>query len=801
MTPESNAIRTLAAARQRRLLLVYGLMALPIVIYGSIQTLESNSNSPLEWVPPGFSARHDYDQFRRAFGPGDTVFVSWQGCTLDEPRLDKLCRILRDANAFHDSNGVWYFDRVVSGREVYAALTTPWPTSEGPISGPMGQPSRMNGQNIAAWQQPALTPAAAMKRLQGILVGPDGKTTCVVISFTKQGLARRDRLVPLLQQAITHFCGIAPKDQHLAGPVIDGRTVDIASGKALDIFALPSAVVVFVVCIVCLGSLRAALLVFGVALLSQTATLAIVYYSGETMNALLIVLPPLIQVLTVAGGIHLINYYFEASRTGGYADAPCRMLRLGWLPCVLSAGTTAVGLASLMVSRVTPIRLFGAYAAAGVLVSLSLLLTIIPAFLSYWPIRQHNDPDHAGTHATRPTDFWQRLSQVIARHYRSITFISFALMMIVGWGARRIQSSVRIETLFPAKSRILSDYTWLEQHVGPLVPIEILVQYDKTCELSPYERVSLLQKIEKNLQQVGPIGPITSALTFLPPFAPQGAMPTEVYRSYWNQVLACVKPKFTKLRTLHVDEGVEQWRMSAQVSALHNVDYASVLDMSRTQIKPLLHNASDKPLKGVSAQFTGIMPLVQAIQQQLLTDLLASFLSALVIITLVMTVVQAGFLAGLAAMVANVFPIVLLFGALGWLEIPLDIGSIMTASIALGIAVDDTLHYLTFFRRGLQAGMNRQNAVAYAYQHCGTAMTQTSLSCGLGLLVFAFSDFVPTCRFAWMMTALLALALTGDLIVMPSLLLSPMGRIFERSFTRGHFGSGACSRPETPEPG
>ena len=178
------------------------------------------------------------------------------------------------------------------------------------------------------------------------------------------------------------------------------------------------------------------------------------------------------------------------------------------------------------------------------------------------------------------------------------------------------------------------------------------------------------------------------------------------------------------------------------------------------------------------------MPLVQAIQQQLLTDLLTSFLAALVIITLVMTVVQAGVLSGLTAMVANVFPIMIMFGVLGWAEIPLDIGSVMTASIALGIAVDDTLHYLTFFRRGLQAGMNRQNAVTYAYQHCGAAMTQTSLSCGLGLLVFAFSDFVPTCRFAWMMAILLGLALAGDLIVMPSLLLSPVGRLFERSFRR-----------------
>ncbi len=96
----------LAAAMQRQLLLLYGLIALPLVIYGAVRTLESNSNSPLEWVPPSFSARHDYDLFHATFGPSDTVLASWEGCTLDQPRLDQLCRILRGAKVFHDPRGV-----------------------------------------------------------------------------------------------------------------------------------------------------------------------------------------------------------------------------------------------------------------------------------------------------------------------------------------------------------------------------------------------------------------------------------------------------------------------------------------------------------------------------------------------------------------------------------------------------------------------------------------------------------------------------------------------------------------------
>ena len=120
-----------------------------------------------------------------------------------------------------------------------------------------------------------------------------------------------------------------------------------------------------------------------------------------------------------------------------------------------------------------------------------------------------------------------------------------------------------------------------------------------------------------------------------------------------------------------------------------------------------------------------------------------------------------------------------MFGGLGWLGVPMDIGSVMTASVALGIAVDDTLHYLTFYRRGLDLGYSRSGAVTFAFRHCGRAMMQTSFACGLGLLVFGFSDFVPTSRFACMMFGLLMMALLADLILLPSLLLGPLGNVFD----------------------
>jgi predicted RND superfamily exporter protein len=135
--------------------------------------------------------------------------------------------------------------------------------------------------------------------------------------------------------------------------------------------------------------------------------------------------------------------------------------------------------------------------------------------------------------------------------------------------------------------------------------------------------------------------------------------------------------------------------------------------------------------------------------------------------------------AGLVAMLPNIFPAVVLFGTMGLSGTLCDIGSMMTAGAAMGIAVDDTIHFLTWFRRVRDTAPSRDAAIRRAHAHCAPAMVKTTLICGLGLLVFSLSSFVPTSRFAWLMAAMLGVGLVGDLIFLPALLSGPLGRYFD----------------------
>jgi predicted RND superfamily exporter protein len=178
-----------------------------------------------------------------------------------------------------------------------------------------------------------------------------------------------------------------------------------------------------------------------------------------------------------------------------------------------------------------------------------------------------------------------------------------------------------------------------------------------------------------------------------------------------------------------------------------------------------------------------VIPLIYKAQRQLLDYLFRSFIAAFGVIALVLAFVLRSIRAAVLAMVPNLFPAVVVFGGVQWVGIPIQIGSVMTASAALGIAVDDTVHFLTWFRRGLEDGVERKTALADAFRRCSAAMVQTTVICASGLVVFAISSFVPILHFAWLMVLLLLAALVGDLILLPAILAGPLGRWFESPST------------------
>ena len=728
----------------------------PLIARATFAVLETESQTPMEWVHPDFPQRREYDRFSAIFGSGEVAVATWPDCLLDSPTVARVVAGATGPTAPTDGLGHKWFDSVTDGSTVLARL------ADVPLK---------------------LERATAIDRLRGILVGPDRRTTCVVFAFTPAGIADRRRAVPWIRDLIRHTATTDNERIHLAGPVVDHAAVDAASKESLQRFTPAAAAIVLVLTWWSLRSIRYALLVFVLSMWCVGLSFTTLHFWGDRMNAVLIVMPALVLVLSVSGGIHLVNYLVEASNEqeacgtegdvrGGVA---MRAVRLGWMPCLLSAGTTAIGLFSLVVSELEPIRTFGFHAAIAVMAPLLATFAVLPGIFERWPIKAHGD--RGGASLTPP--HWRAFASGVVRRAFPITVAFFAVMVITGAGVPSIRTSVRIDTLFSPKSRLIRDYAAIEKAIGPLVPIEVVLVFGPDCTLRPDRRLALVERVGERLRETTGAAAVLSAASFAPEPIGDTGFRDRVRQAATARRLAADLADVDDIRYVRNVDGSQLWRLTARISALDDIDYGGVLDRVRAEVGPVVENGGGEAA-GIMARYTGAMPVVHGIQRTLLSDLFTSFLSACGIITVVMMLVQRGIGAGLVAMISNIFPMLLLFGFLGWARLPLDIGSVMTASIALGMAIDGTLHFLTFYRRAVDAGSDSLAAVDGAFEHSAGALAQSSIVCGLGILVFGLSSFTPISRFAIMLAVLVAAALAGDLVLLPAMLVGPLGRFFRR---------------------
>lgn len=730
---------TTADARWNRfslVVLILAVVAAPLVAFGAVKALKSTSNDPRQWLPQEFAETDTYDWFQQHFGSDEFAVVSWPGCTLEDPRVSRMADALAQSPQF---------DRVLTGRSVVSEL--------------MGPPLRMSR-------------AAAMARLRGILVHPEQETSCLILSTSAVGRADRIGAVATIERQAALVGELTREELKLAGPTVDAAAIDTESRRLLFGLAGFSALISFCAAAFRLGSVRLAIIVLTVAVYSTGLSLALLYFSGGKMNLLMTMLPPLIYVLSISSAVHLANYYRDAR--SGTANPLRVAISHGWLPCSLAAGTTAIGLVSLYMSKIEPIRMFGVFSALGVIVSVGVLFSLLPAALHLFPPKLQSTD---GGTAPRG-EIGQRMVRLIGRRHQLLMWGCLVLMAICASQLPTMKSTVKLQDRFLRGSDEIADYRWLEENIGPMVPLEVVIHFDQGDPRGVVEQLWVIAAIQAKIQSLDEPVATMSAVNFCPPLPRGESVGAVIQRKIISSPRT--RQRLTEAKFLTDQSDQRLWRITVRAHAIGDLDYGLFAEKLRAAVAPLISE------QHVQATFTGVIPLIYKAQRQLLQDLVRSFLAAFMVIGVVLMLVLRGVSAALLAMIPNLFPAVVVFGGISWLGIPVQIGSVMTASAALGIAVDDTVHFLTWFRRGLAAGQTRMAALEDAYDRCAGAMTHTTLICSSGLLVFAASSFVPILHFAWLMVFLLLAALVGDLVLLPAILAGRLGKRFEPSKSPSH---------------
>ena len=364
-----------------------------------------------------------------------------------------------------------------------------------------------------------LSESEAQRRLSGLFVGPDGKQSCAVVTLTAEGKRDLKYTLSRLYRIATEELGLPREKVRMGGPPVDNVAISDEGDKTLIRLFIPAGIVGLSLAFWCLRSVRLTTMVFSAALYAGAISLAVVYYSGGSMNAILLTMPAVVYVAGISGAIHFANYYRDSVAEAGVEGAPARALKHSWLPCTLSAGTTAAGLISLYTSELVPIKMFGVYSAVGVLATLGLLFLFLPSWMQLWPMRPHSllDGDQPKAEDIDLPVKWRRRLQGVLNHYQLVFVGLVALMIFCGIGLTKINTSIKLTKLFSSDAEIIHDYEWLEEKLGPLVPMEVVIKVDtKAAKLTFLERMRLIRDIQDHMQGIPDLGNTMSATTFAP---------------------------------------------------------------------------------------------------------------------------------------------------------------------------------------------------------------------------------------------------------------------------------------------
>jgi len=704
----------------QKIALLFLLACLPICGLG-IQRFESNMEDVFQWLPDESQERRIYDRFVGRFGADDFVVVSWPTCDLNDPRADLISQALRGNSPKE------LIDDSVSGRELIEQLR----------------------------DAARLDPAEIIERFRGFYFGLHSNHTCVIVSLTEKGMANR-------RDTITHIKSIArgvlgSDSEHLVfgGYPQVGAYGDEVIRSSMTRLVGPSCLVSTLIAWLCLRDFRTTVAILITSALGAGLSIAFVTLTGSKWGGLSSIIPTLAYIMTVSGSVHLANYGRNLNGPG----LARQILRIGWKPCLFSAITTSVGMLSLCRSDFPAVRAFGAYCAAGVMGAVVCQLILIPVALE-WLHRQHGN-------SSEP--HWQdHLLRRLMQFDRQIVFFYLLIAGGLCSGLATLNANMEVERNFRADSPVMQDIQWLEHSLGPLEQTEVVLSFPASSADRFTQRLRIVAATQRAIDALPTVHGTLSLANSLPSEPGGGGLRQLAARVGYSRALSRVRDQLQESRYLSLRPDEEAWRLSIRIPFLESTDFAELEKQVRHAIKLTLAEVDRQ--QEVTVEYTGVSHLYHVAQIAVMKDLYWNFASAFLLICPLMILAVKSWLLGLVAMIPNLFPAVIVFGGMGLIHYPIDIAIAMTACVALGIAVDDTTHFLLRFRELEQTATTPFMALQTAFHQCSTAMLHTTLITSLGLAVFIGGPLATMTRFAVVLIALLVVALICDLTLLPPLL-------------------------------
>lgn len=584
---------------------------------------------------------------------------------------------------------------------------------------------------------------------------------------------RRDFIFKTLIPIIEKFEKENNLDVRISGmPYI--RTLNAQNiQNEIGIFVLGALLITAIIFFLFFRSFRATFITLLVVMIGVVWAFGFIGWFRYEITVLSALIPPLIIVIGVPNAVFLINkYQQEIKKHGQQAKALQRVITKIGNATLMTNITTASGFATFVFVKSNLLREFGILASVNIISIFILALLIIPIIYSFMPLPQKKHLNHLERKWIENVVDWMEKA---VRDRRISIYITTVIIIILGIvGVYKIKVSGSLIEDMPKSKAFYKDIKFFEKEFGGIMPLEILIDTKKEKGVM---KLSVLKKMEKINETIESFPELSKpiSVTNLVKYSKQAYYKgnPKYYQLPTNQEQSYI---FSYTKNSNSDAGmlksfVDSTGRYARITTFMKDIGTDKMDIIQERLKGVI--SKNFPKEKFNVSITGKALVFIKGTNYLITNLVFSLSLAIILIAIFMAWMFRSPQMILISLLPNILPLLITASLMGFLGIPIKPSTILVFSIAFGISVDDTIHFLAKYRQELIANKWRIKPSVYAaLRETGVSMFYTSIVLFFGFLTFTLSSFGGTIALGGLVSITLLLAMVSNLLLLPSLLLT-----------------------------
>jgi len=493
-------------------------------------------------------------------------------------------------------------------------------------------------------------------------------------------------------------------------------------------------------------------------------------FMHHDLNILNAIIPIIILAIGIADAVHiLVDYYHEIylGRTSIKA-AENSIINL-FIPCFFTSITTSISFLAFSTSRIVPLKELGQQAAFGVFFAFILSVTLLPALLSY--LKESPEKAKKITQENLFYNLFFKIARFSPKQNKRIILIYGILTLFFIYFTFKVKVDANAMNYFKDTSPVKIHTKYIDSKINGTLNAEFLIDAGENDKVKDPLFLQKIEKLQTFLQSIPEFGRVISILDFLKKM--NQAMHADDKAYYKLPETREEAAQYLLLYSFSspdedltdiVDFNYRFTRVSLRIPILDTSEYKVLIK----KVEDFLHNE----LPDLSVNLTGLVILFNNIDKYILDSQIKSFSLAFVLIFIMMILVFWSLKIGVLSMIPNILPVLAASGVMGFLGINLEFGTVMVASVVIGIGVDDTIHYIGRYLKKRKQNHSKKESVQMALEESGKPIIFTSIILFFGFFVLLFASLKINIYFGLLVCIAVLVALLADLFFLSAIFLS-----------------------------